>query len=471
MVAPRLLAVHNLLGPRRPGPRGQGQQDRGCHAEDRELRRHLPYWRLSQSAIPDVLGSGGGERACAQCGQLRRGHHVARGGGGACGAPPGAGGMEVPFSSSPRRHPRPRQDQRRCHPRRPRAAGVGRCLRRDRVAAVQRGRLHAGRRRRRHGGAQRHPHRPAGRIGRGIRGDAASRSCWATALPSSRTRSAAGHPPVSSSTGGAPRRRRLASSGRSASVSTPTCPRRRGGGRGAQVGVAGRRGPRPRDRHRAGIACCRLGAARGLGAPGCAGRRPDLDRGQHRLRPRLPPARRRARQRRTRSDDRRHPAGRRLRRVAAARTGALASATRTPTVRDQIASSRDDLRYAESFLTWRGFLPASHPAVPNPIALRPPSLRSNAWKFGCSAAATRAASSTSTQPGEHGERRHRPDDDGPHGRRAPTPASPPTRWTGSRTRSARRSWLWSSTSTARDASSASSPMSIPPPWPSVTSSR
>ena len=44
-------------------------------------------------------------------------------------------------------------------------------------------------------------------------------------------------------------------------------------------------------------------------------------------------------------------------------TDALASAVRTPTVRDQIASSRDDLRYA-SFLTWRGFLPREPPRRP-----------------------------------------------------------------------------------------------------------
>ena len=63
-------------------------------------------------------------------------------------------------------------------------------------------------------------------------------------------------------------------------------------------------------------------------------------------------------------------------------TDALASATRTPTVRDQIASSRDDLRYA-SFLTWRGFLPREPPRRPEPDRpAAPPSLRSNAWKFG-----------------------------------------------------------------------------------------
>ena len=55
---------------------------------------YLPYWRLSRSAIPDVLGSGGGRGT--QRGQLRRGHHVDRGGGGARRAPPGAGRLEVP---------------------------------------------------------------------------------------------------------------------------------------------------------------------------------------------------------------------------------------------------------------------------------------------------------------------------------------------------------------------------------------
>jgi uncharacterized OB-fold protein len=63
-------------------------------------------------------------------------------------------------------------------------------------------------------------------------------------------------------------------------------------------------------------------------------------------------------------------------------TDALASATRTPTVRDQIESSRDDLRYA-SFLTWRGFLQREPPRRPEPDRpAAPPSLRSNAWKFG-----------------------------------------------------------------------------------------
>jgi 3-hydroxy-3-methylglutaryl CoA synthase/uncharacterized OB-fold protein len=52
------------------------------------------------------------------------------------------------------------------------------------------------------------------------------------------------------------------------------------------------------------------------------------------------------------------------------------------TVRDRIAAGRDDLRYND-FLTWRGQLHREPPRRPEPERpAAPPSLRSNAWKYG-----------------------------------------------------------------------------------------
>jgi 3-hydroxy-3-methylglutaryl CoA synthase/uncharacterized OB-fold protein len=52
------------------------------------------------------------------------------------------------------------------------------------------------------------------------------------------------------------------------------------------------------------------------------------------------------------------------------------------TVRDRIAATRDDLSYA-SFLTWRGQIRREPPRRPEPDRpAGPPSLRSNAWKYG-----------------------------------------------------------------------------------------
>ncbi len=65
-------------------------------------------------------------------------------------------------------------------------------------------------------------------------------------------------------------------------------------------------------------------------------------------------------------------------------TPALASfATRRgPTVRTQLAATRDDLAYA-SYLTWRGLLTREPPRRPEPErAAAPPSLRSVRWKYG-----------------------------------------------------------------------------------------
>jgi hydroxymethylglutaryl-CoA synthase len=63
-------------------------------------------------------------------------------------------------------------------------------------------------------------------------------------------------------------------------------------------------------------------------------------------------------------------------------TDALARYPRTTTVRDQIASTRDDLSYA-AFLTWRGFLNREPPRRPEPDRpAAPPSLRRNEWKYG-----------------------------------------------------------------------------------------
>jgi uncharacterized OB-fold protein len=51
-------------------------------------------------------------------------------------------------------------------------------------------------------------------------------------------------------------------------------------------------------------------------------------------------------------------------------------------VRKQIATTRDDLPYAQ-FLTWRGFLRREPPRRPEPERpAAPPSLRTSAWKFG-----------------------------------------------------------------------------------------
>jgi hydroxymethylglutaryl-CoA synthase len=63
-------------------------------------------------------------------------------------------------------------------------------------------------------------------------------------------------------------------------------------------------------------------------------------------------------------------------------TAALAERRPSPSVRDQIASSRDDLSYS-SFLTWRGFLRREPPRRPEPDRVSaPPSFRRNEWKYG-----------------------------------------------------------------------------------------
>jgi uncharacterized OB-fold protein len=63
-------------------------------------------------------------------------------------------------------------------------------------------------------------------------------------------------------------------------------------------------------------------------------------------------------------------------------TDALASHRPAPSVRARIAATRDDLSYA-AFLTWRGMLHREPPRRPEPDRpAAPPSLRSNAWKYG-----------------------------------------------------------------------------------------
>lgn len=53
-----------------------------------------------------------------------------------------------------------------------------------------------------------------------------------------------------------------------------------------------------------------------------------------------------------------------------------------PTVREQLAATRDDLSYAQ-FLTWRGVLHREPPRRPEPDRpAGPPSLRTEEWKFG-----------------------------------------------------------------------------------------
>ena len=68
-----------------------------------------------------------------------------------------------------------------------------------------------------------------------------------------------------------------------------------------------------------------------------------------------------------------------LRTTAAVRD---ARARRGPTVREQLATTRDDLPYA-SFLAWRGFLEREPPRRPEPDRpASPPSLRGTQWKYG-----------------------------------------------------------------------------------------
>jgi 3-hydroxy-3-methylglutaryl CoA synthase/uncharacterized OB-fold protein len=63
-------------------------------------------------------------------------------------------------------------------------------------------------------------------------------------------------------------------------------------------------------------------------------------------------------------------------------TADLAQRRPQTSVRDQIASTRDDLDYAR-FLTWRGFLRREPPRRPEPDRpAAPPSLRRTAWKYG-----------------------------------------------------------------------------------------
>jgi 3-hydroxy-3-methylglutaryl CoA synthase/uncharacterized OB-fold protein len=63
-------------------------------------------------------------------------------------------------------------------------------------------------------------------------------------------------------------------------------------------------------------------------------------------------------------------------------TPAIATYRSSPTVREQLATTRDDLSYAQ-FLTWRGVLRREPPRRPEPDRpAAPPSLRSTSWKFG-----------------------------------------------------------------------------------------
>jgi hydroxymethylglutaryl-CoA synthase len=63
-------------------------------------------------------------------------------------------------------------------------------------------------------------------------------------------------------------------------------------------------------------------------------------------------------------------------------TEALATYQRGPSVRAQIAATKDTLAYAQ-FLTWRGFLKREPPRRPEPERpAGPPSLRSTKWKYG-----------------------------------------------------------------------------------------
>jgi hydroxymethylglutaryl-CoA synthase len=63
-------------------------------------------------------------------------------------------------------------------------------------------------------------------------------------------------------------------------------------------------------------------------------------------------------------------------------TDNLPASRSKPSVAEQVAAGRDDLAYAD-FLTWRGMLERQGPRRPDPQQpAAPPSLRSEAWKFG-----------------------------------------------------------------------------------------
>ncbi len=63
-------------------------------------------------------------------------------------------------------------------------------------------------------------------------------------------------------------------------------------------------------------------------------------------------------------------------------TEAVIAYTAAPTVAEQIAAGNDALDY-QTFLTWRGFLEREPPRRPDPDPpAAPPSLRSQAWKYG-----------------------------------------------------------------------------------------
>ncbi len=63
-------------------------------------------------------------------------------------------------------------------------------------------------------------------------------------------------------------------------------------------------------------------------------------------------------------------------------TAAIADRRPTPTVREQLETTREDLSYA-SFVTWRGFLRREPPRRPEPDRVSaPPSFRRNDWKYG-----------------------------------------------------------------------------------------
>jgi hypothetical protein len=173
---------------------------------------------------------------------------------------------------------------------------------------------------------------------------------------------------------------------------------------------------------------------------------------------------RRARPGRARPDDRRRAAGRRVRRVVLRTTDALTAHRERRGHRARAGSSttRDDLSYAQ-FLTWRGFLRARATA---PAGARPPRRAAEPAHDGgssrWSAAGRDRVRAPAAGPGEHGHGRHRPHGAGAHGRHPATIAT----FTVDRlafSLSPRRWWRPSSTSTAADGSSASSPTSTRTP--------
>ena len=385
---------------------------------------YVPYWRLQRGAIGATLGSGGG-RGTRSVASLRRGHHVDGGRGrraSRCGAAPARRPAVGPLV----RHHRaglPRQDQRHRHPRRPGPALVGARGRHDRRGALRRsapptppasaaGWLVL----------SRHPHRPARA--------ATTRPTGAT--PPSPSRSATGPTSSPSSSAAPPATGEFLDRWRLPGEPSSRQWEERFGEYAYLPLVeeavtaaleVGRPRPPPTSTTSSSPAPT-PGPSRvppRSSGPGPRPRRRPVGHGrQHRRRALGPGAGRRARPGRAGQDHRRRQPGRRLRRR---RSGAPPTPSPphrpSPSVREQLAATRDDLTYAD--------VPhlAGHaaPRAAAPPRARPPrrpavAARARRGSSASSAARTRPASSTCRrQRVSHGDGRDRPDDAGAHGRR------------------------------------------------------